>query len=513
MSFSACSVIIIAYNSREFLPACLHSVEKALEGLNSQVIVLENGSPLPITESDKQAFPKIDWLESKENLGFGKGCNLAVEKAKHPFLFFVNPDTIVSKDAFRKILSFMETHQDAGTVGCRILNEDGSLQGGCRRNFPSPLSAIFKTLGFSYLFPKSKFFASYNMTYLDQEKEAEVDAISGSFFCISADLYQEIGGFDKDYFMYGEDLDLCLRVQQKGYKNYYAPEATILHFRGQSSKTRRLRSYIDFYQAMLIFAKKHKRFHLPYVIVALGICFAAFIGVFSRLLPKSWKIIPDFISILMVFAISAFFFSVEYDFGIVASYTGLLLISLLLLGEYAKNTMNLISNLPVLGVVSLAYFGIGYALGFLPEPFIGVILVTLPFLHAWRRGLYWFTYFYRIVAKKRHRVILLGGTEDSLSYWFNRYSLLAGVEVLGCVSGKPSEITQQNRQFLLGSLNEISDICRRTGCREIWIHSNVSGNHEIFNMETFLKLGLKVYLLIGGSSKSDFALVNLEYLH
>lgn len=513
MNYSACSVIIVSYNSRDFLPACLRSIEEALVGLDSHVIVLENGSTDPIPEENRLSFPKVEWLDSKENLGFGKGCNLAVQKAKHPFLFFVNPDTIVSKDAFKKVLSFMETHQDAGTVGCKILNEDGSLQGGCRRNFPSPLSAIFKTLGFSYLFPKSKFFASYNMTYLAQDQEAVVDAISGSFFCISSELYREIGGFDKDYFMYGEDLDLCLRVQQKGYKNYYAPEATILHFRGQSSKTRRLRSYIDFYQAMLIFAKKHKRFHLPYFIVALGIIFAAFIGIFSRLLPKSWKVIPDFLSVVLAFCLSALCFSVEYDFTTMFSFAGTLIISLLFMGEYAKNSLNILPTIPVLALISLLFFGIGYWVGVLPIPFLGLALVVLLFLLLWRRALFWASYFYRIIAKKRHRVILLGGRKESLSSWFNRYSLISGVEVLGCVSTIPTEISSENRQFLMGNLNEIPDICRRTGCREIWVHSDNSGNYENFDVQALLKLGLKVYLLIGGPIKSDFALVNLEYLY
>lgn len=513
MNFPACSVVIIAYNSRDFLPACLHSIQEALEDLEGQVIVLENGSSEPMQETERNAFPQVEWLESKENLGFGKGCNLAVEKAKNPYLFFVNPDTIVSKDAFKKMLSFMLCHKEAGTVGCRILNENGTLQGGCRRNFPSPLSAIFKTLGFSHLFPKSKFFASYNMTYLDQDKEAEVDAISGSFFCISSSLYREIGGFDKDYFMYGEDLDLCLRVQQKGYKNYYNPDATILHFRGQSSKTRRFRSYINFYQAMLIFVKKHKRFHLPYFIVALGIIFAAFIGVFSRLLPKSWKALPDIFCILSAFLVSGLVFGQEYPCPIVVSFTGTIVLSLLFLGEYANKNLNILSHLPVLGLVSLVFFGTCFWKGLIAFPFLALVAGILISLLLWRRLFFWVLYFYRIFTKQRHRAILLGGTGDSLSSWFSSSSLLAGAEILGCVSGNPTEITEENRQYLLGKLEEIPGICHRTGCKEIWIHSNFSGNHEKFDLKELLEQGLKVYLLVGSDAKNDFALVNLQYLN
>ncbi len=177
-----CSVIIIAYNSRDFIPACLASVREALIDIDSEIIVLDNGSPYPLTTEVKEMFPEVIWLESKENLGFGRGCNLAATHATKPYLFFINPDTIVSKTAFSKTLKYIQEKPKAGLVGCRILNEDGSLQWACRRAFPSPLAAIFKTIGLASLFPKSRFFASYNMTYLDPDQETEVDAISGSLY-------------------------------------------------------------------------------------------------------------------------------------------------------------------------------------------------------------------------------------------------------------------------------------------------------------------------------------------
>ena len=258
----SCSVIIVAYNSCDFLPACLKSVQDASRGLDVQVIVLDNGSREPITPEIKANFPTVEWIDSSVNLGFGKGCNLAEKRAKNPYLFFVNPDTIVSSNAFREVLQFMEEHPDSGTVGCRILNEDGSMQWSCRRSFPTELSAISKTLGLASLFPKSKKLSSYNMTYANPDEITEVDAISGSFFCIRRDLYEQLNGFDEDFFMYGEDLDLCFRAKVAGCKNYYTPVTNVLHFRGQSSRTRRIKSYIDFYNAMWIFVKKHRSYYL-----------------------------------------------------------------------------------------------------------------------------------------------------------------------------------------------------------------------------------------------------------
>ena len=253
----SCSVIIIAYNSCDFIPACLKSVRDACEGIDSQIIVLDNGSNEPIIPEIKNFFPEVEWLDSKENLGFGKGCNLAEKHATKPYLFFINPDTIISKNAFREMLKFMEEHPEAGTVGCRILNEDGSLQWACRRSFPTIVSAVSKTIGLAALFPKNKTLASYNMTFADPDEMIEVDAVSGSFFCIRRDVYEKLKGFDEDFFMYGEDLDLCFRTKQMGLHNYYTPVTNILHFKGQSCRTRRWGSYVDFYKAMLIFVKKH----------------------------------------------------------------------------------------------------------------------------------------------------------------------------------------------------------------------------------------------------------------
>ena len=210
----SCSVIIVAYNSRDYIPACVASVSDALENIDSEIFVVDNGSFVPILEEQKKAFPNVHWIVSHENLGFGKGCNLAAKQATKEILFFINPDTVVSKGTFQRTLAYMASKADAGAVGCKILNGDGTLQWACRRSFPSPFAAICKTIGLSALFPKSKIFASYNMTYLDPNVETEVDAVSGSFLGVKREIFNQLNGFDEDYFMYGQDLDICLRIKQ-----------------------------------------------------------------------------------------------------------------------------------------------------------------------------------------------------------------------------------------------------------------------------------------------------------
>ncbi len=547
----SCSVIIIAYNSCDFIPACLKSVRDACEGIDSQIIVLDNGSNEPIIPEIKNFFPEVEWIDSKENLGFGKGCNLAEKHATKPYLFFINPDTIISKNAFREMLNFMEEHPDAGTVGCRILNEDGSLQWACRRSFPTIVSAVSKTIGLAALFPKSKTLASYNMTYADPDEMTEVDAISGSFFCIRRDVYEKLNGFDEDFFMYGEDLDLCFRTKQMGLKNYYTPVTNILHFKGQSCRTRRWGSYVDFYKAMLIFVKKHKDLYfVPNFLVSFGILFAAFVGMFSRLIPKFWKMFLD----MGVVAIwTMFFFSYETfmdtpcidcsesllfvknnfveDWWLAVLVVVLNLVFLMFRGEYTVSSLKGDRFLRYLIPLNLFTVG-GYSAFrfFTQTPIVDDGISVFPYdshwialsvcsslfiplaLLAWRRVAFWINYFYRIFAKKRHRSILLGGREDSLNNWFDSYNVIPGIEILGCVSGEPEKLSEENRKHLLGPLSQMENICNRTGCRELLVVSNFSGYRENFDINWLDKLGMCVFLLIGNGKNGNFALVNLKYL-
>ena len=547
----SCSVIIIAYNSCDFIPACLKSVRDACEGIDSQIIVLDNGSNEPIIPEIKNFFPEVEWIDSKENLGFGKGCNLAEKHATKPYLFFINPDTIISKNAFREMLNFMEEHPDAGTVGCRILNEDGSLQWACRRSFPTIVSAVSKTIGLAALFPKSKTLASYNMTYADPDEMTEVDAISGSFFCIRRDVYEKLNGFDEDFFMYGEDLDLCFRTKQMGLKNYYTPVTNILHFKGQSCRTRRWGSYVDFYKAMLIFVKKHKDLYfVPNFLVSFGILFAAFVGMFSRLIPKFWKMFLD----MGVVAIwTMFFFSYETfmdtpcidcsesllfvknnfveDWWLAVLVVVLNLVFLMFRGEYTVSSLKGDRFLRYLIPLNLFTVG-GYSAFrfFTQTPIVDDGISVYPYdshwialsvcsslfiplaLLAWRRVAFWINYFYRIFAKKRHRSILLGGREDSLNNWFDSYNVIPGIEILGCVSGEPENLSEENRKHLLGPLSQMDSICNRTGCRELLVVSNFSGYRENFDINWLDKLGMCVFLLIGNGKNGNFALVNLKYL-
>lgn len=510
-SLPSCSVIIVAYNSRDYISACLSSVTDALQEIDSEIFVVDNGSPMPILETQKKAFPHVHWIDSPRNLGFGKGCNLAARQAMKDVLFFINPDTVVSKETFRRTLTYMASKPDAGAVGCKILNGDGSLQWACRRSFPSPFAAICKTIGLSALFPKSKLFASYNMTYLDPEAETEVDSVSGSFLGVRREIFNQLNGFDEDYFMYAEDMDICLRIKKLGFHNYYFPKTSILHFKGQSSKTRRFRTYIDFYMAMLIFAQKHHNYHMPTFIVAFGIFFAAIIGVFSRLIPQWWKMLVDIAMIgLCSFVYSQFAPVSKEVVGLLVLFAWL---PLAIAGDYVSPNLNGLRLLKflvpsaVIGVLaSVLLLGTDMSVVF---PAIGIVICAV----FWRRLLFWLEYFYQIFSGKAKRSILLGGTTDKIDCWFDRYHLKPGLNLLGCVSAVPDRVTEENREFLLGNLAELPSICKRTGCRELLVLSDSNGYCEFFDKEWVKSLGVRPKLLIGTENNTNYAVVDLNYFY
>ncbi len=251
------SIIIINYNVKEFLQNLIHSIRKAAGNLNYEIIIVDNASSDGSVDFIKDRFPEVNLIQNETNLGFGKANNQALKISRGRYILLLNPDSLVSEDTFSKMISFFESHPSVGLAGCKILNPDGTLQLACRRSFPGPWTSFCKVTGLSTLFPRSKLFARYNLTYKDENKSYEVDAISGSFMMMRREVYDKTGGFDEDYFMYGEDLDLCYRIQKSGYKVYYVHDTQIIHYKGESTR----RSSIDetkfFYDAMHLFVKKH----------------------------------------------------------------------------------------------------------------------------------------------------------------------------------------------------------------------------------------------------------------
>ncbi len=251
------SILIVNYNVKEFLQNLLESLLKATADISSEIIIVDNASDDGSVETIRTKYPRVKLIANEVNQGFGVANNQALEIAKGEFILFINPDTIVKEDTITRMISFFKSNPEAGLAGCKVLNPDGSIQLACRRSFPGPWTSFTKVTGLSSLFPNSKIFARYNLTYLDENQTYEVDAVSGSFMMMRMEVYEKIGGFDSQFFMYGEDLDLCYRTQQAGYKIFYVHETEIIHYKGESTRRSSLDETKVFYEAMHLFVRKH----------------------------------------------------------------------------------------------------------------------------------------------------------------------------------------------------------------------------------------------------------------
>jgi len=251
------SVIIVNYNVKLFLEQCLCSVQKAITGLQAEVIVVDNNSTDNSMGYLQPKFPWVRFIANTENTGFGKANNQALATANGDSILFLNPDTLVPEDCFHQCLAFMQEHPAAGAIGIKMLDGSGYFLPESKRAFPSPLTSFFKLTGMSSIFPKSKLFARYHLGHLSKNENCEVDVLAGAFMLLRKRVLDQTGGFDEQFFMYGEDVDLSYRVQISGWKNYYFAGSSIIHFKGESTKKGSLNYVRMFYQAMSVFVKKH----------------------------------------------------------------------------------------------------------------------------------------------------------------------------------------------------------------------------------------------------------------
>ena len=254
------SVIILNYNVRYFLEQCVLSVQRALEDIDGEIIVVDNNSSDDSCAMMRSRFPNVKLIENNDNLGFPKGNNLGVAEAKGEYICILNPDTVVAEDTFSKVLQFVKSskvnHSELGIVGGKLVDGTGTFLPESKRGVPTPWVAFTKIFGLYKMFPKSHYCNKYYAQHLTDSQTGEVDILVGAFMVLKRDLYLEVGGFDENCFMYSDDIDLSYRVQQLGRKNYYFADTTIIHYKGES--TIRDGIYMKrFREAMQFFYKKH----------------------------------------------------------------------------------------------------------------------------------------------------------------------------------------------------------------------------------------------------------------
>ena len=241
------SVVILNYNVRYFLEQCIRSVQKATEHWDAEIIVIDNASKDDSCQMVKTLFPKVVLIENQENVGFSKANNQAVAVAKGEYVCILNPDTAVSEDTFRKAVEYYESIENIGALGVYLMDGTGHFLPESKRNLPTPKVSLLKITGFT-----KKYYANQ----IPETEQGKVEVLVGAFMLLKRSIYHEVGGFDEDYFMYGEDIDFSYKITKAGYQNHYLGGTTVLHYKGESTK--KDDAYFErFYGAMQIFYRKH----------------------------------------------------------------------------------------------------------------------------------------------------------------------------------------------------------------------------------------------------------------
>lgn len=255
------SVIIVNYNSTDYLEKCLESVRSQTRIPGLHVVVIDNASSDADWGSLEKRHSDVQFILNTENVGFSTACNQGIRACQAECYLLLNPDTVILDSAIDKTLEFLSSNPKAGIVGCRVRNENGTLQLASRRSIPTPATALYRILGLSRLFPGNRKLASYNLTYLDEDRSYPVEAVSGSFLMFRHQVLLDIGGLDEAFFLYGEDLDFCRRATDKGWQVHYFAGADVLHYKRRSSSKHPRAATLHYYDAMRIFYKKHQAPH------------------------------------------------------------------------------------------------------------------------------------------------------------------------------------------------------------------------------------------------------------
>ena len=279
----------------------MYSVFKALKNIDAEVFVVDNNSVDGSVALIREKFPQVKLIANNINTGFSVANNQAIKQAAGKYILLLNPDTVVQEDTFEKAIAFMEADSTIGALGIKMLDGKGNFLPESKRGLPTPAVAFYKIFGLAKLFPGSKKFGQYHLTYLDKNKNHQVDVLSGAFMLMRKEALDKIGLLDETFFMYGEDIDLSYRITQGGFKNYYFAESNIIHYKGESTKKSSVNYVIVFYKAMAIFAKKHfnqnhaRVFHF---LIYFAIYLRAAIAIFTRFLKQLFFPAVDFILIL-----------------------------------------------------------------------------------------------------------------------------------------------------------------------------------------------------------------------
>ncbi|MCD6658657.1 MAG: glycosyltransferase family 2 protein [Lentimicrobium sp.] len=468
------SVIIVNYNVKYFLEQCLHSVEAAIKGIDAEVFVVDNNSVDGSVEMVREKFPDVKLIANTVNTGFSVANNQAIKVASGEYILLLNPDTVVELDTFSKSVEFMDAHPDAGGLGIKMVDGSGRFLPESKRGLPTPAVAFYKIFGLSALFPKSRIFGQYHLGYLDNEKTHVVDVLAGAYMMLRRETLEKTGLLDETFFMYGEDIDLSYRITKSGYKNYYFPGARIIHYKGESTKKSSINYVFVFYNAMVIFARKHfsqKNARLFSFLIHIAIYLRAGISILHRLLNKvllpladaaviysGSLLIVDYWESNVTYTFGGHY-PPQFLFGLLPGYVLIWLFSVLLAGGYDKPlSLRKIFTGIFAGTIAILVF---YAL--LPAGFRfsrAIIILSGIWGIASVTGIRLLLHFagfrsYRLGLNPNRRFAIIGNKDESERVADILRKGLVNAGFIGLVN---TENSKNNTEGFIGSLPNISDI-------------------------------------------------------
>ncbi len=538
------SVIIVNYNVKEYLAQAIISIKRSLKNIKHDIWLVDNNSVDGSVAFIRKEYPEVKIIENKENVGFGKANNQALKKAKGQYIVFLNPDTVVQEDTFTKLLDFFGNTPDAGAATCKIINPDGSFSVDCRHSIPTPLIALWQVLGLSKLFPKSRIFGQYNLTYLDPDHIHTVPAISGSFMMVKREVLKNVGYFDERFFMYCEDIDLCHRINEKGFKIYYTPTTQIIHYKGESTKKDKLDYVITFNRSLYIFFEKYyapSSLFLFRWIVALGIFMRGIFIYLKNFLQNHFPLILDTLILNIIILLS---FIVRLELGSGFSWQGyfremwiinlITTILFLLIANYFEIYPN--HRFSVQGIVKvniLTFILLAFLTFFLKQFAFSRMVVLMTFLFSPLIMIGW-----RILIRRYYRgdkialgkdlfskpTIVVGSGSDVKELYLKLQSFKSiEYDLRGWVSLRTltEEESSKNDKYL-GSIDNLSEIIKIYGIRQIIFSAKSLSYEEILStMSNFTNSYLEfrmvpsnLEVVIGKShieKLDDYPLLDLEY--
>lgn len=456
------SVIIVNYNVSLFLEQCILSVQKALQGIQAEIIVVDNKSIDDSCDMVRTQFKQVILIENNQNYGFAKANNIGINRARGRNVLLLNPDTIVHENCLKLCLQYLNSHENVGALGVKMIDGSGKILPESKRGFPTAWVSFCKMSGLYKLFPHSKFFNGYYLGHLSYDSNCEVDVLTGAFFMSPMKVLQKISGLDESFFMYGEDIDLSHRIKQEGYKLIYLSNAQIIHFKGESTKKSSINYWFSFYSAMMIFSKKHQKNTSLLFLLKIAIFVKGILSFIKSVLKRTGLMLIDGLAIISGFyAIkyfwSNYFYKTPYHFQTISLWFNGLLYAFIwiacffLLGVYDKRfkkqdlvLASIIGFIINLGIYALIPEGLRSSRMVLGLTFILVLL----YLTASRFIFNKLKLFSISSHKDLNRILILGSEEEKTQVFELIKSEENNFELAGIISADRSNTILTDRNFI-----------------------------------------------------------------